>query len=44
MKNDFLRKKFDGVKYDLKRIEEVNFEISLRGLDKEAGETAEKGK
>ncbi len=34
LKNDFLRKKFDSIKYDLKKIEEVNFEIALRGLDK----------
>lgn len=33
MKNDFLRKRFDGIKYDVKKIEEVNFEIALRGLD-----------
>eukprot|EP01125_Pyxidicula_operculata_P018358 TRINITY_DN6516_c0_g1_i1.p1 TRINITY_DN6516_c0_g1~~TRINITY_DN6516_c0_g1_i1.p1 ORF type:complete len:216 (-),score=39.23 TRINITY_DN6516_c0_g1_i1:62-709(-) len=35
LKNDFLRKKYDGIKYDLKKIEEVNFEIVLRGLDKD---------
>lgn len=34
MKNDFLRKRFDGIKYDVKKVEEVNFEIALRGLDK----------
>ncbi|CAO3687429.1 unnamed protein product [Umbelopsis vinacea] len=32
MKNDNLRKRFDGVKYDLKRIEEVVYDVSLRGL------------
>ena len=52
LKNDFLRKRFDGklmslclsqarlfnttvgIKYDVKKIEEVNFEIALRGLAK----------
>jgi len=32
LKNDFLRKRFDSMKYDLKKIEEVNLEVSLRGL------------
>jgi len=34
LRNDFLRKRFDGMKYDLKKIEEVNLEVSLRGLGK----------
>jgi len=34
LKNDFLRKRFDGMKYDLKKIEEINLEVSLRGLAK----------
>jgi len=33
LKNDFLRKRFDSIKYDLKKIEEINFEIALRGLN-----------
>ena len=40
LKNDFLRKKFDSIKYDLKKVEEVNFEIVLRGLDKKNPSTA----
>jgi len=31
-KNDNLRRRFDAIKYDLKRIEEVVYDISLRGL------------
>jgi len=42
LKNDFLRKRFDSIKYDLKKIEEVNFEIALRGLDKVAKVSAER--
>ncbi|RUS33498.1 translin-like protein [Jimgerdemannia flammicorona] len=32
LKNDLLRKRFDGIKYDIKKIEEVVYDISLRGL------------
>ncbi|SPC66854.1 related to Translin [Ustilago sp. UG-2017b] len=32
LKNDSLRKRFDGLKYDVKKIEEVVYDISLRGL------------
>lgn len=32
MKNDGLRKRFDGLKYDVKKIEEVVYDISIRGL------------
>ncbi|KAH8549695.1 translin [Umbelopsis sp. PMI_123] len=32
LKNDNLRKRFDSLKYDLKRIEEVVYDVSLRGL------------
>jgi len=31
-KNDSLRKRFDGLKYDLKKIEEVVYDLSIRGL------------
>ncbi|KAL9966967.1 hypothetical protein ACROYT_G025118 [Oculina patagonica] len=31
-KNDSLRKKFDGLKYDLKKIEEVVYDLTIRGL------------
>lgn len=32
LKNDNLRKRFDGIKYDVKKIEEVVYDITLRGL------------
>ena len=32
LKNDGLRKRFDGIKYDIKKIEEVVYDISIRGL------------
>ncbi|KAJ3152967.1 hypothetical protein HDU86_005422 [Geranomyces michiganensis] len=32
LKNDNLRKRFDGIKYDIKKIEEVVYDISVRGL------------
>ena len=42
MKNDTLRKKFDGIKYDLKKVEEVVYDLSIRGLNKPApAKTAE---
>lgn len=31
-RNDFLRKRYDGVKYDVKRLEEIVYDISIRGL------------
>ena len=31
-KNDNLRKRFDGMKYDVKRIEGVVYDLSVRGL------------
>ncbi|CAG8486443.1 3693_t:CDS:2 [Acaulospora colombiana] len=34
LKNDALRKKFDGIKYDIKKIEEVVYDISLRKLSR----------
>ncbi|CED82406.1 Translin family protein [Phaffia rhodozyma] len=36
LKNDSLRRRFDSLKYDLKKIEEVVYDISLRGLTKKA--------
>jgi predicted translin family RNA/ssDNA-binding protein len=30
--NDGLRRKYDGIKYDVKRIEEVVYDLSLRGM------------
>ncbi|PRP81052.1 hypothetical protein PROFUN_11130 [Planoprotostelium fungivorum] len=32
LKNDGLRKKYDGIKYDMKKIEEVVYDISIRKL------------
>lgn len=34
LKNDGLRKKFDSLKYDLKKVEEVVYDLSIRGLTK----------
>jgi len=31
-KNDALRKRYDGLKYDLRRMEEVVYDVTLRGL------------
>ena len=33
LKNDALRRKFDGLKYDLKKVEEVVYDLSIRGLN-----------
>eukprot|EP00127_Corallochytrium_limacisporum_P004833 Clim_evm16s183 gene=Clim_evmTU16s183 len=32
LKNDNLRRKFDGLKYDLKKVEEVIYDLTIRGL------------
>ncbi|CAG8560072.1 9238_t:CDS:2 [Diversispora eburnea] len=32
LRNDLLRKRFDGIKYNIKKIEEVVYDISLRKL------------
>ena len=42
LKNDTLRKKFDGIKYDLKKVEEVVYDLSIRGLNKTNKATEEK--
>ena len=34
LKNDGLRKKFDSLKYDTKKLEEVVYDLSIRGLVK----------
>lgn len=31
-RNDLLRKRFDGIKYDVKRMEEVTYDMAIRGL------------
>lgn len=33
LKNDSLRKRFDALKYDVKKIEEVVYDLSIRGLN-----------
>ncbi|CAA6655515.1 unnamed protein product [Spirodela intermedia] len=35
LRNDFLRKKFDSIKYDLRRVEEVFYDVKIRGLTSE---------
>ena len=35
LKNDGLRKRYDSLKYDLKKIEEVVYDLSIRGLKEE---------
>lgn len=35
-RNDFLRKKYDGMKYEVKKLEELIYDLSVRGLVKEA--------
>jgi len=32
LKNDGVRKRFDGLKYDLKKVEEVVYDLQIRGL------------
>ncbi len=32
LKNDSLRRRSDGVKYQIKKVEEVVYDLSLRGL------------
>ncbi|XP_048391000.1 translin [Stegostoma tigrinum] len=42
LKNDSLRKRYDGLKYDVKKIEEVVYDLSIRGLGK--GDSRVEGK
>ncbi|TPX43690.1 hypothetical protein SeLEV6574_g04913 [Synchytrium endobioticum] len=39
LKNDSLRKRFDSIKYDVKKIEEVVYDVTLRGLVNNSGAT-----
>ncbi|KAI3871319.1 hypothetical protein MKX03_034306 [Papaver bracteatum] len=32
LRNDLLRRKFDGMKYDLRKVEEVYYDVKIRGL------------
>ncbi|KAL0347177.1 UNVERIFIED_CONTAM: putative white-brown complexprotein 30 [Sesamum calycinum] len=41
LRNDFLRKKFDGMKYDLRRVEEVYYDVKIRGLAANGENTGE---
>ena len=40
LKNDNLRKKFDSLKYNLKKVEEVVYDLSIRGLINTSSEQA----
>lgn len=40
LRNDALRRKFDGIKYDLQKIEEVLYDMTVRGLGKDGGTAA----
>jgi predicted translin family RNA/ssDNA-binding protein len=41
LRNDFLRKKFDSLKYDLRRVEEVFYDVKIRGLSVVNGDSAQ---
>lgn len=41
LKNDVLRRRADAVKYDVKRVEDVVYDLSLRGLVKRPGDEAD---
>ncbi|CAB3375613.1 Hypothetical predicted protein [Cloeon dipterum] len=43
LKNDSLRKKFDALKYDVKKIEEIVYDVSIRGLRPAAGNADQAG-
>ncbi|KAJ3362242.1 hypothetical protein GGF32_006274 [Allomyces javanicus] len=36
LKNDLLRRRYDGIKYDVKKIEEVVYDIKLRQLSRQS--------
>lgn len=38
LKNDALRKRSDGIKYRVKEVEDVVYDLSLRGLVPKAGQ------
>ncbi len=40
LKNDFLRKKVDGVKYAVKKVEDIIYDLSLRDLIPKAENSA----
>jgi len=41
LKNDILRRRVDGVKYDVKRVEDVVYDLSLRNLIPNAGSSGD---
>ena len=43
LKNDALRRRYDAVKYDLKRVEGVVYDVSIRGLAQAHGPTPAQG-
>ncbi|KAK6126206.1 hypothetical protein DH2020_040049 [Rehmannia glutinosa] len=43
LRNDFLRKKFDGMKYDLRKVEEVQYDVKIRGLATNGKSKGEQG-
>jgi len=43
LKNDSLRKRFDALKYDVKKIEEVVYDLSIRGLKPGSNNTNTEG-
>jgi len=36
MRNDALRRKFDAIKYDVQKVEEIRYDLKLRGLGEES--------
>lgn len=43
LRNDQLRRRFDSLKYDLKRCEDVVYDLTLRGLTAGSGDAGGKG-
>ncbi|KAL6585396.1 hypothetical protein OROMI_002040 [Orobanche minor] len=43
LRNDFLRKKFDGMKYDLRKVEEIHYDVKIRGLATNGNSKGEQG-
>nr|AFK45825.1 unknown [Lotus japonicus] len=43
LRNDFLRKKFDGMKYDLRKVEEVYYDVKIRGLSSNGESVGDQG-
>ncbi|XP_011077332.1 translin-like [Sesamum indicum] len=43
LRNDFLHKKFDGMRFDLRRVEEVHYDVKIRGLSMNGNSTGEQG-